>query len=260
VAISDAPLGSAAPGTHLLQFYSDDERQLARNVCKYFSEGFDAGCTAVLLATRQHQEAILAQLREHEWSPDALQREGLLHILDAERTLQRIVVDGWPDPERFETIVAKAVRDAAARIHGAGLRAFGELVGLLWESKQFPAAIRLEQMWNNFQTRERFSLYCAYPVDLFGCDFETGIIDPLLCAHTHVVSNDRSSRMHTAIDHAMREVLDCAERRRVAQSQGRKEWATLPPAESAILWLRTYAPERADDVIARARNYYETAS
>lgn len=259
MAISDAQRGSAGTGTHLLQFYSPDSRQLARNVSKYFTDGFDAGCTAMLLATKEHQDAILAELKEHEWSPDALQREGLLHIFDAEQTLHRIVVDGWPDPERFETIVVRAVRDAATRMQSAGVRAFGELVGLLWEGKQFPAAIRLEQMWNNFQTRERFSLYCAYPVDLFGCDFEAGIIDPLLCAHTDVVSNVGSSRLRAAIDHAMRELLDCAERRQMAQLPGRKAWATLPPAESAILRLRTYAPERANDVIARARQYYETA-
>lgn len=260
MAISDAKPGSTATGTHLAQFYADDSRQLARNVSKYFTDGFDAGCTAVLLATKDHQDAILADLSDHQWSPDALQREGLLHIFDAEQTLQRIVIDGWPDPERFETIVVKAVRDSAARMPNAGVRAFGEIVGLLWECKQFPAAIRLEQMWNNFQSRERFGLFCAYPVDLLGCDFDVGIIDPLLCAHTHVVSNDGSSRLRAAIDHAMREVLDCAERRRMAQLPGRKAWATLPPAESAILWLRKYAPERADDVIARARRYYEPAS
>ncbi|HET9343610.1 MAG TPA: MEDS domain-containing protein [Candidatus Eremiobacteraceae bacterium] len=257
---SDALLGSARPGTHLLQFYSADPGQLARNVAKYFADGFELGYTAVLLATREHREAILDGLKSAYWSPDALQREGLLHVFDAERTLASILVDDWPDPERFETIVAGAVRNAAARIVGAGVRAFGELVGVLWNRGQFPAAIRLEQMWNNFQTREQFSLYCAYPVDPFGCDFESGIIDPLLCAHTDVVTNDESSRLHTAIDSAMRELLDCAQRRRMAGSPGRKSWASLPPAESAILWLRTNAPDRANDVIARARQYYEAGS
>ena len=260
MAITDALLGSARPGTHLLQFYSADPGQLARNVGTYFTDGFEIGCTAMLLATREHRDAILAELKNASWSPDALQREGLLHIFDAEQTLARIMVAGWPDADRFETIVAAEVRNAVARNANAGVRAFGELVGLLWSRGQFPAAIRLEQIWNNFQARERFSLYCAYPVDPFGSDFEAGIIDPLLCAHTHVVTNDGSSRLHEAIDHAMREVLDCAERRRLAGSQGRKAWATLPPAESAILWLRKNAPDRANDVIARARRYYESES
>ena len=259
MAITDALLGSARPGTHILQFYSADPGQLARNVGKYFTDGFEIGCTAMLLATRAHRDAILAELNNAYWSPEALQREGLLHVFDAEQTLPRIMVAGWPDPDRFEAIIAAEVRNAAARNAKAGVRAFGELVGILWSQGQYPAAIRLERLWNNFQAREQFSLYCAYPVDPFGSDFEAGIIDPLLCAHTHVVANDGSSRLQTAIDHAMRDVLDCAEHRRMAQSHGRKAWAALPAAESAILWLRKNAPERADDVIVRARQYYESA-
>ncbi|HEY7993468.1 MAG TPA: MEDS domain-containing protein [Candidatus Eremiobacteraceae bacterium] len=260
MAITDAQLGSARPGSHLLQFYSADPGQLARNVGKYFSDGFEIGCTAVLLATRAHRDAILAELKDANWSPDALQREGLLHVLDAEQTLARIMVAGWPDPQRFENVIATAVRNAATHDPSEDVRAFGELVGLLWTQGQFPAAIRLEQLWNSFQARERFSLYCAYPVDPFGSDFEAGIIDPLLCAHTHVVTNDGSARLQTAIDHAMRDVLDCAGRQRIAEPHGRKAWATLPPAESAILWLRKNEPEHADDVIALARRYYESAT
>ena len=256
---TDALLGSARPGTHLLQFYSADPGQLARNVGKYFTDGFEIGCTGVLVAMREHRGAILAELEDRGWSPDTLQREGRLQVLDAEQTRSRIIVEGWPDPDLFETIVAGAVRSAASRPGSTGVRAFGELVGLLWRQGQFPAAIRLEQLWNNLQARERFSLYCAYPLDLFGSDFEVGVVDPLLCAHTDVVTNDVSSRLETAIDHATREVLDCAERRRMAASQGRKAWANLPPAESALLWVRKHAPERANDVIARARRYYETA-
>lgn len=132
------------------------------------------------------------------------------------------------------------------------------MVGLLWSRGQFPAAIRLEQLWNRLQERARFCLYCAYPVDVFGRDFQATIVDPLLCAHTHVVSDDSAARLETAIDHAMREVLDCSERRHAAAARGRRAWATLPPAESAILWLRRNAPDRVDDVLLRARQYFET--
>jgi len=260
VAITDALLGSASSGTHLLQFYSADPGQLARNVGKYFADGFRLGRSAVLLATRDHEDAIFAELKADDRSPDDLQREGLLQVFDAEQMLPSIMIDDWPDPERFETNIAAAIRNAGARTAGAGVCAFGELVGVLWSKGQFPAAIRLEQLWNGFQARERFSLYCAYPVDLFGSDFEAGIINPLLCSHTHVVTSDESSRLETAIDHAMRELLDCSERRLMTRSQGRKLWATLPPVESTILSLRKFAPDRANDVIARARYYYETAS
>lgn len=259
MASTDALLGSARPGTHLLQFYAADPGPLAKNVGKYFADGFDTGCTALLVTTPAHRDAIFGVLAARGWSSDVLARDGLLAVLDASETLPKIIVDGWPDPERFDAIVGGAVRHANDRSAGAGVRAFGEMVGLLWSSGQFPAAIRLEQLWNRLQERTRFCLFCAYPVDVLGKDFEAGIVDPLLCAHTHVVSNDDEERLEAAIDHAMREVLDSEQRRHAASARGRRAWAMLPPAESAILWLRRNAPDRAEDIVARARQYFENA-
>lgn len=260
MASTDALLGSAKPGTHLLQFYAADPGQLAKNVGKYFADGFDTGCTGVLVTTPEHRDAIFDVLAERGWAPAVLARDGLLDVFDAFETLPRIMVDGWPDPERFDAIVGGAVRKANERSAGAGMRAFGEMVGLLWSRGQFPASIRLEQLWNRLQERTRFCLFCAYPVDVLGSDFEAGILDPLLCAHTHVISSDDEARLQTAIDHAMREVLDCAERRHAASARGRRAWAMLPSAESTILWLRRNAPDRAEDIVARVRQYFENAS
>lgn len=260
MASTDALLGSAKPGTHLLQFYAADPGQLAKNVGKYLADGFDTGCTGVLVATDEHRDAIFDVLRTRDWSPETLLADGLITVLSAHDTLPRVVADGWPDRERFDTVVGGAVRKAHERSAGAGVRAFGEMVGLLWRDRQFPAAIRLEQLWNRLQERTRLCLYCAYPVDVLGDEFEAGIVDPLLCAHTHVISNGDSARLEVAIDHAMREVLDAAERGHAAAARGRRDWAMLPPAESAILWLRRNAPDRAGVVVARARQYFENAS
>jgi DcmR-like sensory protein len=259
VASTDALLGSAKPGTHLLQFYAADPGQLAKNVGKYFADGFDTGCTAVLVTTPEHRDAIFDVLAARDWSADVLTREGLLEVFDASQTLPKIMVDGWPDAERFDAVIGGAIRKANGRSSGAGTRAFGEMVGLLWGRGQFPAAIRLELLWNRLLERTRFCLFCAYPVDILGIDFEAGIVDPLLCAHTHVISNDDEVRLQTAIDHAMREVLDGSERRQAVSARGRRAWAMLPTAESTILWLRRNAPDRAEDIVARARLYFDGA-
>jgi hypothetical protein len=80
-------------------------------------------------------------------------------------------------PERREAFLATA-----------GLRVYGEMVGLLWQAGEYPAAIRLEQLWHRLMKAVDFSLYCAYPIDIFGRGFEAGLIDALLCAHTHLLS------------------------------------------------------------------------
>lgn len=125
MASTDALLGSAKPGDHLLQFYAADPGQLARNVGKYFADGFDVGCTGILVTTPDHRAAIFDVLAARGWSAAVLERDGLLNALDAEETLPNILVDGWPDPERFEKLVAGMLRRAQERSAGAGVRAFG---------------------------------------------------------------------------------------------------------------------------------------
>ena len=44
------------------------------------------------------------------------------------------------------------------------MRAFGEMVTLLWEAGNLPAAIRLEQYWDDLTQAGLVSLFCAYPV------------------------------------------------------------------------------------------------
>jgi anti-sigma regulatory factor (Ser/Thr protein kinase) len=43
------------------------------------------------------------------------------------------------------------------------VRVFGEMVALLWQEGNVPAAISLESLWNRLARVQRFSLLCAYP-------------------------------------------------------------------------------------------------
>jgi hypothetical protein len=45
---------------------------------------------------------------------------------------------------------------------------FGEMVALLCEADNAAGAIALEELWNELADRYSFSLFCAYPIELFG--------------------------------------------------------------------------------------------
>jgi hypothetical protein len=36
----------------------------------------------------------------------------------------------------------------------------------------------------------------------------------------------------------------------------KKNWAALPEPEATILWLRANLPDKAEEILARARTYY----
>ena len=46
---------------------------------------------------------------------------------------------------------------------GRRVRAFGEMVALLWEKGYHGATVQLEHLWNNFMAKNTFTLFCAYP-------------------------------------------------------------------------------------------------
>ena len=66
------------------------------------------------------------------------------------------------DPNRFMTIIGGLIDRLSA--DGRRVRAFGEMVALLWDAGEVAAAIELESMWNDLARTHRFSLYSAYPM------------------------------------------------------------------------------------------------
>ncbi len=251
-------LEQPSPGMHLVEFYNADEATLRGNATKYLEEGLRLGSAVLLVASAEHGKAFLRSLELAGINPDLPLQDGRLVLLDSVETLARFMVDGHPNSERFEDIVGGKVRQTFSRSQNRELRVYGEMVGQLWKAKQFPAAIRLEQLWNKLQKSVPFSLLCVYPIDVFGDQFESGILDALLCAHTHLLPTENSEVLENALHRAMDEVLgsEGLVLRTQFESCLRPAWATLPRAEAIILCLRNKIPDRASDILARAARYY----
>ena len=71
------------------------------------------------------------------------------------------MVDGWPDETRFRAVVRELL--TRARGNGRRVRAFGEMVALLWARGDQGATVRLEYLWHQLCNTDGFSLFCAYP-------------------------------------------------------------------------------------------------
>jgi hypothetical protein len=137
------------------------------------------------------------------------------------------------------------------------------MVGLLWAAGKYSEAIRLEKLWNRLLGEHSFSLYCGYPIDIFGSEFQLGAVEALLCAHTHVVSGAADSGVDEALRAAMDEVLGRrAEGVRLLMRDvpERSRPGGMPAPEWDILWLRSHLPDEADRVLARAREYYQESN
>ncbi|MCG5261326.1 response regulator [Cupriavidus gilardii] len=168
---------------HLVRFYDEDSLLIA-DVREFADEALRCGGSAILIATEEHLEALLPLLRglgpgrdEQPWYT------GNLIALPAQATLDRFMVDGWPDEQRFLASVGELVAAEAQR--SPPLHAFGEMVALLCEQGRHDAALRLEELWNDLIGRHGFRLLCAYPHRVFASSEQARHFRCVCDVHTH---------------------------------------------------------------------------
>jgi PAS domain S-box-containing protein len=149
---------------HFVQFYEDDAF-LVGSVGAFVGGGLGAGNGAIVIATQAHREALEERLEAQGLNLDVVKRRGQYVPLDAAETLAKFMVNDLPDEELFIESVGGLVAETARGRRG--LRAFGEMVALLWAEGNGAAAIRLEELWNELGKVHSFSLFCAYPMSDF---------------------------------------------------------------------------------------------
>src|SRR5687768_6268181 len=142
---------------HSVKFYHTDSA-LADAVSGFFETALKSGETALLIATPSHRAAIEDQLSKRDFDVPALQSSRQYIALDAAETLARFLVDGRPDEALFRQTVGDLVQKTLSS--SGGVRAYGEMVALLWRDNNREAALELERFWNNLQRDYSFALLC----------------------------------------------------------------------------------------------------
>jgi hypothetical protein len=149
-----------APTDHVCQMYGD-ESCLMEALVGFVASGLAADEATIVIATEEHIASLTRHLQAlGEDVDEAIARDRLIAI-PAAAMLARFMVDGWPDERAFAGCVGDAI--ARARARGRRVRAFGEMVALLWERGHYAATLRLEELWNLLVQLERFPVFCAYP-------------------------------------------------------------------------------------------------
>ena len=170
---------------HAVQFYGDDD-SLFTTVAGFLSQGFVDGHPAIVIATAPHRTAILKYLRARLIDVDKAQKVGSLIVLDAQATLDQFMVGETPDQNRFDQSVGKLIERVLQGRDGVLIRAYGEMVDVLWKQGRPDAAIRLEVLWNKLAQRYGFALLCGYSIGNFYK--ETKGFEAICREHTHIVA------------------------------------------------------------------------
>ena len=177
---ANAAPAPGAPGSapHIVQFYESSDA-LCDAVADFLAAGAVAGEPLLIVATEEHRAALVARLllRGAQGAD--------ITVLDASETLDRFMVDGEPDAARFAAVIEGAVEGIEARRPATPVRAYGEMVDILWRSGNSKAALLLEGLWNDLQRRQPLSLYCAY---VMGSFYKEGDLEAICATHNHVAN------------------------------------------------------------------------
>ena len=232
---------------HMVQLYSDAEF-LVESVVRFIGAGLARGEAAIIIARPEHRERFI-----HELAREGLHPSPALRFLDAETTLSSFLVEGMPEWTAFHRIAGGAI--AELRLQYPSVRAYGEMVDMLWQRGQRQAALRLEEFWNELGALQTFSLLCAYGIDpLDAASYGGGALEAVCKCHTHLIPARDYGRFNDAVGNATKEVLDQPLAQMLlslAASHGAQ--TQMPLGQAALIWLKRNMPRTADRVLDEVR-------
>jgi PAS domain S-box-containing protein len=240
-AVSDPSADRRPPHDHVVQFYEDDDF-LSASVATFVEVGLANGQPVVIIATEEHGEAFCRTLLRRGVDIDAACSSGRLVLRDARETLASFLVDGKPDWERFKTQVG-GLLEKATRPGAGAVRAYGEMVDLLWRDGKQQDAILLEEFWNDLSEIHSFTLLCAYVMGNFRKeddepDFREvcGLHSRALPAESYPREADLDSRLAevSRLQQRARALEHEIERRKELEHELRRALAERKKAEEAL--------------------------
>ena len=191
--------GELAPYDHVVQIYENEDNFLEL-LAGFVDHGIASGDCTIIIATNSHLEALDKRLTNLGHSVPDLRSSRQYMPVDAVALLKQFMINDWPDENLFKTEVENLIHFAKA--DKRRVRAFGEMVALLWAEGKIGATVRLEQLWNRFCETEAFCLFCAYPERGFTQDASASLIH--ICgAHAKVISgiNTETKQIFYKSDH-----------------------------------------------------------
>lgn len=255
---SDVYSDSHSTCAHFVQLHGPKTASLARNAVRFFRAGVLRGDSILIIAGPENTAEFLEEFKRTEMDPDDLIGSGRLTTLNASHELMRFMSGRFTDRPLFRRTIGDKVQQLRARASSGEITAYGEMVGELWTSGCFTAAMEVEELWNELLSSTASRLLCGYPIDIFGPAFHSCDVEALLASHDHMVPVEAGTDLEAAIYQAMDDVLGplaASVRLRIAR-EPQPAWALKLRAEALILWVRANLSVSAEPILDKARQYY----
>jgi DNA-binding NarL/FixJ family response regulator len=154
----------AARFYHGVGFYPDDE-SLLEHYAPFAEAVLNAGKVLIVLGIDSRRSSLEMKLGARGFDVDRLAWEGRYRWWDVAESIGKLVVKDRLDAVRFWRVLPPLIEQAAAasKAHHPRVALWGECAPTLWRQGRTEAAIRLEQLWDEFVRAYGVDTLCAYP-------------------------------------------------------------------------------------------------
>jgi signal transduction histidine kinase len=253
-----------APFRHDVQFYESDVFLVAA-VCDFFVEGLRSGQRCVAIATQRHRIALTRALARRAVDVPRARTAGQLQLLDAEKILASFMIGDSVNEALFRDVVGRLFTKRSSRDSPLPVRAFGEMVNLLWQRGDHIAALELEALWNEMGAKWHIELLCGYAIANFSRSAHAERFEEICGQHTHVVPAESYSRssetgrlleiarlqqraqalehevaQRQALERELREALEAQQRSLMAERAARAEAESASRAKNQFLAVMSH--------------------
>ncbi len=180
-----------------LQFY-DDVQPLVNEMGRTLCVALDQGYAAVCIVSDQTREALEKQLWDRGVDVVAARNRGQYVHLDAAETLSKItLLNGGPDPARFDEVVGDLIHRLVAKY--ARVWMYGELAALMWVGGNQTGAMQLDKLWTSFAATTPVCLCVAFPMEALSYPAVVEALEQVVADHIRSLAKD--SPLALAIRH-----------------------------------------------------------
>ena len=175
--------------SHELEFYSDDAAFVV-GFTRFIKASLKAGNAVIVVATEAHRKDLHTTLQAHGVDIVAAIEQGRYIAVDVADTLSTFMVNGLPDPARFQKAAGDLVAAAAKASKGERSRvaACGECAPTLWTQGWADAAVQVEHLWDEIAKNCNVDILCGYVLNGFRREQERDIYERICAEHSAVSS------------------------------------------------------------------------
>ena len=178
---------SAAAGSrHIVELFETAESMTDR-VSAFVLDGLRQREAVLLVMRLPHWNLLSSRLTAANVTLSDAVASGCLTVLDAARTLTRMMWHGVPSRGLFDEVIGTTTRQLNSS--GAPLRVYSDMVDVLAADGFFQAADVLEKLWSELAARESLTVLCGYSASTFFNPDTSNALGSICRSHTDVRLN-----------------------------------------------------------------------